>query len=1093
LIYARIPPLITQSSPLFGSAKKQTKIEKPHSQNFPVTFIASTKENTQYLHLYMKLVGLISGGKDSIFNLIKCVEYGHELICLANLYPPPIEKTDELNSHMFQTVGHEIVELIAKAMNLPLIRLPLAGKSLITSLHYETINNNDNNDNCEEYDEIEDLYTLLLNVKKAFPDVQGVACGAILSNYQRIRVERIASRLGLTCYGYLWQRDQVELLKEMCTVVEKDEVKSTQIDPVLIKLATPNLPPKENLLKTLQDLEPTFLKLYSEYGMNVCGEGGEYESLVLDSCLQESRIKITNYEILSQGDITSDGKELLHLTVPYIHIIDSELCPKTQHEIDAVRSKALLTIPKINLNCEEFSLKLGPTTIHPSLTPCKCHSENNIIAPTPAFNTTTIPLLPLQTQLDNNLSHITNLTPQLLTRCFFQSQNLTELFSTVINFGHKTYEQYGIKIRPTFVMICIPDMAHFAAMNKQYSSVFPSIRPPARVCLQSTLPYYTIDVIWITTDVNTAIHQNTHNIIQKLTQNTSSCHVEGISTWAPANIGPYSQYWRFNGIFIGAGQIGMFPPTMALYTCPRKQFLQTIKNTVACFQSASEIHQVNAVNYVMKKPPTVSNVSSFGQFTSFLLTFDERLISQCLFSIFHTHPNPTLSLLQKVELLLTIINTLTSVPSTPVHSPTTDFEPIPIPSISTIVSNPDQNPNNLPKFKSFGTLLNLTKETHHSIPLGKKDEICAILKYLKSPSPQNYYIPPIITNFDSDCSSIKGNLDDGVGEYGDDDDNDDDDEEEEQYLTSNSNPLMLFVPAAMLPRGAVFELCSVGITAHVFKAMAKRNSKLFGNGVSVIRWVCPAQNLSTCENHETSDVFVIFGIFIAGLYLDFAVFHLTSNGQLELPLTSIPDEILDQIYQSTSCYPKGHRQHQGKNGQNGQNGQNDQNDQNDEKRINPIPSLDYIQSQLLVPMNDIVKSGPLVPSPNLTTNIYPTTQVFDQLNAIIAEIHFENYFKLLLHKSPQFNAIFEFIQENPDITNIDDSSLENIYYPRPNKNHKNQCLCQYLNQDERIETELCTICMLLKRFSNDICTRQIYHAVLGNPDLLTDQDFPQDD
>jgi hypothetical protein len=147
-------------------------------------------------------------------------------------------------------------------------------------------------------------------------------------------------------------------------------------------------------------------------------------------------------------------------------------------------------------------------------------------------------------------------------------------------------------------------------------------------------------------------------------------------------------------------------------------------------------------------------------------------------------------------------------------------------------------------------------------------------------------------------------------------------------------------------------------------------------------------------------------------------------------------------------------------------------------------------------MNDIIKSGPLVPSPNLTTNIYPTTQVFDQLNAIIAEIHFENYFRLFAHKTPQFNAVFDFMQGNQDITNINDGSLENIYYPRPNKNHKNhknQCLCQYLNQNEQIETKICPVCMLSRRFSNDICTRQIYHAVLGNPDLLTDQDFPQDD
>lgn len=35
----------------------------------------------------MKFVGLISGGKDSIYNIIECIKRGHELVCLCNLCP----------------------------------------------------------------------------------------------------------------------------------------------------------------------------------------------------------------------------------------------------------------------------------------------------------------------------------------------------------------------------------------------------------------------------------------------------------------------------------------------------------------------------------------------------------------------------------------------------------------------------------------------------------------------------------------------------------------------------------------------------------------------------------------------------------------------------------------------------------------------------------------------------------------------------------------------------------------------------------------------------------------------------------------------
>jgi len=34
----------------------------------------------------MKLLALISGGKDSIYNICRCIEEGHEIVALGNLY-----------------------------------------------------------------------------------------------------------------------------------------------------------------------------------------------------------------------------------------------------------------------------------------------------------------------------------------------------------------------------------------------------------------------------------------------------------------------------------------------------------------------------------------------------------------------------------------------------------------------------------------------------------------------------------------------------------------------------------------------------------------------------------------------------------------------------------------------------------------------------------------------------------------------------------------------------------------------------------------------------------------------------------------------
>ena len=59
--------------------------------------------------------------------------------------------------------------------------------------------------------------------------IDAVCVGAILSDYQRVRVESVCLRLGLTPLAFLWRRDQVDLLQEMV---------DTGMEAILIKVAT---------------------------------------------------------------------------------------------------------------------------------------------------------------------------------------------------------------------------------------------------------------------------------------------------------------------------------------------------------------------------------------------------------------------------------------------------------------------------------------------------------------------------------------------------------------------------------------------------------------------------------------------------------------------------------------------------------------------------------------------------------------------------------------------------------------------------------------------------------------------------------------
>lgn len=63
---------------------------------------------------------------------------------------------DELDSYMYQSVGHEMIDLFAQAMELPLYRAEIRGDAKTTDKDYPI---------AKEGDEVEDLYHLLCQVQ----------------------------------------------------------------------------------------------------------------------------------------------------------------------------------------------------------------------------------------------------------------------------------------------------------------------------------------------------------------------------------------------------------------------------------------------------------------------------------------------------------------------------------------------------------------------------------------------------------------------------------------------------------------------------------------------------------------------------------------------------------------------------------------------------------------------------------------------------------------------------------------------------------------------------------------------------------------
>ncbi|EMG51008.1 DPH6 Diphthine--ammonia ligase [Candida maltosa Xu316] len=487
----------------------------------------------------MKFIGLISGGKDSFFNIYHCLSQGHELVALGNLYP---QQSDEIDSFMFQTVGHDIIEYYSQCLDVPLYRQPILGKSSNQDLEYSITEN----------DEIEDLYSLLSTIKENHPDIAGVSCGAILSHYQRTRVENVCDRLGLTSLTYLWQRDQYDLMQEMC---------QNQLDARIIKVAAIGLT-KNHLGKSITELFPTLVKLNQMYEVHICGEGGEFETIVLDCpFFQTKKLAIIDQEIVE------------HSSDVYYLKIKVELVDKEPTEFVAIESLPLLEseFEDIAESCPDPDLTLSGLSIGEDV---KITPETNVVS-TP----TTL--------------YISNLT-STKTTAQEQTLDIFEQLQTILSTNKLSFNDIQ------HITLLLPDMSLFAKVNEIYGTNFQKLYlPPSRICVETkNIPSIQLSCI----------------VLKKI-QPKSGIHIRSRSYWGPQNIGPYSQsvvntQESYKTATL-SGQIPLVPANMTLTNKQPIQFdsalalqhLFRVKNLVNVKNFASAICFITDESYV----PVVSS------------------------------------------------------------------------------------------------------------------------------------------------------------------------------------------------------------------------------------------------------------------------------------------------------------------------------------------------------------------------------------------------------------------------------------------------------------------------------------------------------
>ena len=204
----------------------------------------------------MKVSCLVSGGKDSIYALWYAF-HQYEVVSIINFV------SDNSESLLFHIPNSKYVSLIAEMFSLPLISVKIKS------------------DDIKE--EIEHLVTAICK-----SETEAIITGGIKSEYQRYHFNRAAMYANVKCFNPLWRLSPALIIQDLI---------NNHFEIILISVSSMGL--GKNFLG--KKLTPKLISKIKDlsYGFDhaIVGEGGEYESFVLDAPFFPSRIEIKESQI----------------------------------------------------------------------------------------------------------------------------------------------------------------------------------------------------------------------------------------------------------------------------------------------------------------------------------------------------------------------------------------------------------------------------------------------------------------------------------------------------------------------------------------------------------------------------------------------------------------------------------------------------------------------------------------------------------------------------------------------------------------------------------------------------------------------------
>ena len=213
----------------------------------------------------MKLGILFSGGKDSTYAAFVAKQQGNELVCLMTIH------SKNKYSYMFHTPSIKRTKEQAKAMGIPLMTCKTKGEKEL---------------------ELVDLERIISKAIKKYK-IGGIVTGALHSDYQATRIQKICDKLNIKCVNPLWHKNEIEYLKELI----KNRFK-------VIITGVAAYPLNQTFLGRI--IDKSFIDevqiLKEKYKIHPAGEGGEFESFVLDCPLFSKPLKLKKSKITGKDN-----------------------------------------------------------------------------------------------------------------------------------------------------------------------------------------------------------------------------------------------------------------------------------------------------------------------------------------------------------------------------------------------------------------------------------------------------------------------------------------------------------------------------------------------------------------------------------------------------------------------------------------------------------------------------------------------------------------------------------------------------------------------------------------------------------------------